>query len=83
MLIDDYLDYQKQYEKKYGPKTIILMQVGSFFEAYAIDNEQEKTNCDNLNFICDIMNIQISKKNKSVLEVSRSNPYMAGFHLSN
>ena len=79
MLIDDYLDYQKQYEKKYGPKTIILMQVGSFFEAYAIDNEHEKTNCDNLNFICDIMNIQISKKNKSVLEVSRSNPYMAGF----
>ena len=79
MLIDDYLDYQKQYEKKYGPKTIILMQVGSFFEAYAIDNEQEKTNCDNLNFICDIMNIQISKKNKSVIGVSRSNPYMAGF----
>ena len=64
MLIDDYLDYQKQYEKKYGPKTIILMQVGGFFECYAIDNEDEKTNSENLYFICDFMNIQISRKIK-------------------
>ena len=28
MLIDDYLEYQVNYEKKYGNKTIILMQVG-------------------------------------------------------
>ncbi len=31
MLIDDYLEYQIQYEKKYGPNTLVLMQVGSFF----------------------------------------------------
>ena len=48
MLIDDYLEYQETYQKKYGDKTIILMQVGSFFEAYAIDSEQEKINVENL-----------------------------------
>ena len=81
MLIDDYLDYQIQYQKKYGDKTIILMQVGSFFEAYAIDGIQEKINVENLYYICDLMNIQISRKNKNIVKSSRSNPLMAGFPL--
>ncbi len=79
MIIDDYLNYQFQFQKKYGDKTIILMQVGSFFEAYAIDGDEEKVNVDNLYYICDLMNIQISRKNKSVVKSSRSNPLMAGF----
>ena len=81
MLIDDYLDYQIQYQKKYGDKTIILMQVGSFFEAYAIDGIHEKINVENLYYICDLMNIQISRKNKNIVKSSRSNPLMAGFPL--
>jgi DNA mismatch repair protein MutS len=81
MLIDDYINYQIKYQGKYGDKTVILMQVGSFFEAYAIDNDKEKINIDNLNQICDLMNIQISRKNKNVIENSRSNPLMAGFPL--
>ena len=72
MLIDDYLEYQKTYQKKYGEKTIILMQVGSFFEAYAIDSNEEKINVENLYYICDLMNIQISRKNKNILKKSRS-----------
>ena len=81
MLIDDYIDFQKKYQIKYGEKTVILMQVGSFFEAYAVDNENEKFNLNNLNQICDLMNIQISRKNKSLKEITRSNPLMAGFPL--
>ena len=81
MLIDDYLEYQVTYQKKYGDKTIILMQVGSFFEAYAIDGDTEKINVENLYYICDLMNIQISRKNKNILKSSRSNPLMAGFPL--
>lgn len=34
-LIDDYLELTKEYINKYGEKTIVLMQVGSFFECYA------------------------------------------------
>ena len=77
MIIDDYIFYTKEYKQKYGDKTIVLMQVGSFFELYSIfddtDNELYK--------IADICNITISKKNKTILEVSNRNPLMAGFPL--
>jgi len=42
MLIDDYFEYQIKFEHKYGKKTIVLMQVGSFFEFYGVNNDQEK-----------------------------------------
>jgi hypothetical protein len=32
MIIDDYLNYLDEYRKKYGENTIIIIQVGSFFE---------------------------------------------------
>ena len=33
-IIDDYFNYYKKYNKIYGNRTVILMQVGSFFELY-------------------------------------------------
>ena len=81
MFIDDYIDYHNKYTKKYGNKTLILIQCGSFFEAYAIDNEKDKFNAENMYNICDIMNIQLSRKNKKIIENSRHNPLMAGFPL--
>ena len=35
VLIEDYLDLQEEYQNKFGPKTIVLMQVGGFFELYS------------------------------------------------
>ena len=35
-LISEYLDLQEQYQKKWGEKTIVLMEVGSFFEIYGV-----------------------------------------------
>ena len=52
------------------------MQVGSFFELYSID-----ANSNYLYTIADICNIQISRKNKNIQEVSRNNPLMCGFPL--
>lgn len=77
MIIDDYLEYSNKYKNKYGDKCIVLMQVGSFYELYSIDDD---TSSDIYN-IADICNIQISRKNKSITEVSISNPLMAGFPL--
>jgi DNA mismatch repair protein MutS len=78
MIIDDYLEYSKTYKSKYGDKCIILMQVGSFYELYSI----EDSIADNdIYCIVDLCNIQISRKNKSIPEVSISNPLMAGFPL--
>ena len=37
MIIDDYLEKEIEYKNKYGENTLILMQVGSFFELYSIE----------------------------------------------
>ena len=63
-IIDDYLEYQEQYETKYGELTLVLMQVGHFFEAYGVDNSEENCNGDNLKKLSDIMNIVLTKKEK-------------------
>jgi DNA mismatch repair protein MutS len=77
MIIDDYLEYAKTYKDKYGDKCIILMQVGSFYEMYSIKDDTS----EDIYAIADICNIQISRKNKTIPEVSISNPLMAGFPL--
>jgi len=76
MIIDDYLNYETEYRNKYGEKTIILMQVGSFFELYSVVE-----NCVNIHKIGDLCNLIISRKNKSIREVDKHNPLMAGFPL--
>ena len=77
MLIDDYFDYQIKYQFKYGERTIVLMQVGSFFEAYGVDNFTEKIG--DLQKITELLNIQLTRRNKAILENSRSNALMCGF----
>ena len=74
MIIDDYLEYSRVYKSKYGDKCIVLMQVGSFYELYSVSD-------NDIYIIADLCNIQISRKNKSIPEVSTSNPLMAGFPL--
>lgn len=74
MIIDDYLEKDIEYKNKYGANTLILMQVGSFYELYSINE-----NCPFIYKIGDICNIQISRKNKAIKEVSKNNPLMAGF----
>jgi len=81
MIYDDYIDYCKKYTEKYGPNTVVFMQVGDFFELYAVINEEEKAGAD-IYRVCELCNIQVSRKNKSVVENSRSNPLMAGFPIA-
>ena len=77
MLIHEYLDQQIEFEKKYGKNTIILMQVGSFFEFYGVNNKNEKIG--NAERITELLNIQLTRRNKAILENSRNNALMAGF----
>ena len=77
MIIDDYLEYSKTYKSKYGEKCIVLMQVGSFYELYSVTDDTSH----DIYIIADLCNIQISRKNKSITDVSISNPLMAGFPL--
>ena len=68
-----YFELQDKYSKKYGDKTIVLMQCGGFYESYSTDDRGF-----NLRELAVILNIQYTKRNKS-LPVSINNPYMLGF----
>lgn len=71
VLIEDYLDLQEKYQNKYGDKTIVLMQVGGFFELYGIENDDENRGI--IREISRITNLSVSKKSEKYL--------MAGFPL--
>lgn len=78
-LSEEYFAYQKEYEDKYGENTAVLYQKGSFYELYGIDNEVEKIG--QFHKVCDILGVQETRANKSILENNRSNCLMAGFPL--
>ena len=78
MLIDDYISYSKKYKEIYGEKIVILMQVGSFFEFYGIPDKNQGVNVDE---ICNILEIQSTRKNKSNTIIDKNNPKMAGIPL--
>ncbi len=72
---DEYLAYQEMYEKKYGKdNTLVMMQIGSFYEAYATD-----TRGFDLTIISSLLNIALTRKDKSIDIIDEKNPYMMGF----
>lgn len=73
-IIKEYLHYQEKYEKIYGKeKTLVLMCVGSFFEAYST-----VTRGHDLTKISELLNIILTKKDKKIQKVDEKNPYMLG-----
>jgi DNA mismatch repair protein MutS len=75
-LIDEYLEYQIKYEKIYGKKTIVLLECGSFYEFYGVNNEKEKITP--IIEVTQLLNIQLTRRNKSILKNDRGNPLLAG-----
>lgn len=74
-IYDDYAEYTQQAKRDYGEKTLVMMEVGSFWEIYDCDQHLGA----DMDSIGQLLGIQISRKNKSIPEVSRTNPQMAGF----
>ncbi len=72
--ISQYMETLAEMQMKYGQKkTCVLIHVGSFYEMYGI-------NSDDVIFpIASLLRIIVTKKNKNISNVSKSNPYMAGF----
>lgn len=77
MLIDEYFDYCKKYKEIYE-KSVVLIQVGDFFEIYGVPETSEGANIFQL---CEIMEIEKSLKKNVTTSVTKSHPYMAGFPL--
>tara|TARA_A100001015_G_C15042470_1_gene740709 strand:+ start:364 stop:3570 length:3207 start_codon:yes stop_codon:yes gene_type:complete len=76
-IFDEYIEYQRLYEEKYGPQTIVFMEVGSFFEIYGIQSDEDSV--QRIQRIGSLLNIIVTKKNKKKVKTTKQNPLMAGF----
>ena len=78
-IIDEYLNYTKKYKSEYGEKTLVLLQVGSFFECYALVDSNSEYIGSNIQEFADINDFVISRKNTS----HKGQPVvMAGFGIN-
>lgn len=69
-----YYDYQDEYEKMYGNKTIVLLQKGSFYNIF----QSPKSNKGRALEMCDVLNLLLTRTSKKH-KLSESNPHMCGF----
>jgi len=76
LLTQTYFDLQRYFENKYGNDTVVFMEIGTFFEVYEVNNDDEQVG--KAKEIAELLNIQLTKKNKSIIENSDKNPLLAG-----
>lgn len=79
-IFDQYEYFQNRYQQKYGPNTVVLMQVGGFYELYGVDNDTTKIGL--AKEIAILLHIELTRRNKEIRENSRTNHLMAGFPLA-
>ena len=75
-IVTEYLSLTKKYQADYGEKTILLMQVGSFFEVYALINPDGTYTGSNIADFSKINDLSIAHKNSVVNKLP---VVMAGF----
>ncbi len=76
LLTQTYFDLQRHFEAKYGNDTVVFMEIGTFFEVYEVNNDEEQIG--KAKEIAELLNIQLTKKNKNIIENSDKNPLLAG-----
>lgn len=66
-LVKEYFELCNKYQCEYGDKTVLLMQVGSFYECYGIKNKDKRSdNYDNTNF-----ENEVNSKSSKIMDFSR------------
>ena len=78
-ILKEYLNYHNESIKKYGENTVVLMQVGGFYEIYAVVNETTNVGAD-IYQLADILGIQVARRNKNIPEIDFNNFLMAGWN---
>jgi DNA mismatch repair protein MutS len=76
LLTEIYFELQQHFESKYGENALVLMEIGTFFEVYEVNNDELKIG--KAKEIAELLNIQLTRKNKSIVENSIKNPLLAG-----
>ena len=79
-ILDEYLAYYKKYSQKYGKNMVIFYQNGGFFELYSGAPGTVKET--NIYEIANCLNLQVTRRNKSIIEINDTNFLMAGWPLS-
>ncbi|MEO1941675.1 MAG: DNA mismatch repair protein [Campylobacterales bacterium] len=72
LLTEIYFEVE-EYLSRFYPNVVVLMEVGSFFELYQYETRGRAKE------IATLLNIQLTKKNKTLPQVDIKNPLMAGF----
>ncbi len=75
-LVEHYLDLTKQYISTYGNKTLVLMQVGAFFEIYALQDKSGKLSGSQMEDVANICDLAVTDKQ---ICVGKANVMMSGF----
>ena len=71
----EYKKFVEKYKSEYASSDVlVLMQVGSFYEVYSAND-----GLINIHEIANMLNVTLTKKNKTISEISESNCYMLGF----
>ena len=65
LLSEIYFDLQRHFEVKYGENTLILIEIGSFFELYEVNNDEMKIG--KAKEIAELLNIQLTRITKLYL----------------
>ena len=78
-LVKEYLDITKKYKALYGERTLLLMQVGSFYECYAIKKAKNVYEGSNILEFTQINDMIIATKNTYIDD---NEVVMAGFCLA-
>ena len=76
LLTQIYFDLQRFFEKKYGKDTVVFMEIGTFYEVYEVNNDDEQIG--KAKEVAELLNIQLTKKNKKIIDNSEKNPLLAG-----
>ena len=76
LLTEVYFDLQRRFEEKYGSDTVVFMEIGTFYEVYEVNNDDMQVG--KAKEMAELLNIQLTKKNKNIPENSIKNPFLAG-----
>ena len=80
-VLEEYFRLTKLYQEKYGPKTLLLYQIGKFFEVYGYKDPKyesiQGSLIEEFTYVCDL------KMSSKTIKYEKQYPvYLAGFHTS-
>ena len=75
-LVQEYLDLTKKYKEQYGENTLVLMQVGAFFEVYGLKLDDDTITGSSINQFTSICDLNIADKK---MTLGTHQVMMAGF----